>query len=150
MPAMMAKIAIIARTTAASMRPAGRPPDALTELTSSSSETYRIPLCLRRSGPIGCCREPHGTTSRRRRRDSSRSVNINLSSAAAARAEEVAYHVLAQPLGHRAEHSPAVPPRHVLHERGEPVILGEHEDVQRRPAAGHLVHLGQGEFQGLP
>src|SRR5215469_16715783 len=66
-----------------------------------------------------------------------------------AHAQEVLDHVLAQAVRHRSEHAPAVAARYFVDERGEPLVVGEHEHVQCRPAPRHLVDFGQGEFKRL-
>src|ERR1022692_4969773 len=72
-----------------------------------------------------------------------------LPAALPARAQEVADHVLAEAVRQRPEHPAAVPPGHLVDERTQPLVVGEHEDVQRRAAPGHLVYLGHRELEGF-
>src|SRR5215467_8030282 len=64
-----------------------------------------------------------------------------------ARAQEVADHVLTQAVRQRAQYPPAVPPRHLVNEAAQPLVVGQHEDVQRCPPPRHLVYLGHGQLE---
>src|SRR6185312_8889758 len=54
----------------------------------------------------------------------------NLPPTGAAGAEEVPDDVLTEMLGRRLQHAPAVPPRDIVNERGEPRIIRQHENVE--------------------
>src|SRR5258707_13576950 len=64
-----------------------------------------------------------------------------------ARAEEVADYVFAQAVGHRAQHPAAVSPGDLVYERDQPLIVSEHEHIQRRPPPRHLVYLGHRQLE---
>src|SRR5580698_10484339 len=73
----------------------------------------------------------------------------NLSPNRPAGVQEVPDDILSEMFGARFEHPAAVPFRHVVHEPAQTGVVGEQEDVEGGVPAGHLVHLGQGELEGL-
>src|SRR5215831_5458924 len=64
-------------------------------------------------------------------------------------AKEVVYHIFAEMFWCRAEHASAVSLRHIINKRAQPIVFGQHEDVQSGMPPGHLVHLGQRQLDGL-
>ena len=61
----------------------------------------------------------------------------------------VAHHVVAELVIGRREDASAVALGQLVDEVDEALVLGEHEDVERRAAPRHLVGLGQGHRQRL-
>jgi hypothetical protein len=64
-------------------------------------------------------------------------------------AQKVLDHILTEPLGYRPKQPAAIAPGHILDESRQSFVFGEHENVQGRTAPSHLIHFGEGEFQGL-
>src|SRR6202034_1827358 len=64
-------------------------------------------------------------------------------------AKEVVHYVFSQVLRRCPKYPAAVPLGHVVDEGRQPVVVGQHEDVQRGVPSGHLVHLGQRQLDCL-
>src|SRR5947209_15700574 len=126
MPTTMNTRAMMARITARIVRPDDLSTDPLVELT--------IPPLRAR-----------GWTASR----GSSADEENLPPAGAPGAEEVTDDILTETFGCRLQHAPAVPPRYIVNERAEPRVVSQHENIQRGVPAGHLVHFGQRELDGL-
>src|SRR5690349_16030524 len=128
--------AMMPRITASTVRPNDLSADPLVELTIPPDSVFRKAVLPARGFA--------GSGAPRVSADEE-----NLPSTGAAGAEEGTDDVLTEMLGRRLQHAPAVPPRDIVNERGEPRIIRKHENVQRSVPAGHLVHLGQGELDRL-
>src|SRR5512135_2659718 len=70
-------------------------------------------------------------------------------SAAPARAQVVAHHVLAEPGRVGREDAAAVAPGQLLDEPHQPRLVVEHEDVDRGTPSSDLLDLGEGQLAGL-
>src|SRR5215469_10592372 len=95
----------------------------------------------RRTWPDTRTATGHAARRSRKRRPSPRVLT--------ARGEEILHHVLTETVRHGPKYAPAVPPRDLVDESCQPFVIGQHEDIHRRPAPGHLVDLGQGELEGF-
>src|SRR5580693_3529367 len=116
MPSAMSTIARMARTTVTTVRP-DELPGRVEELTG--------PPCA----AAAACR-------------SCRGPNLPATTSAAC-SKEVAYDIFAKTFRLSTEHPAAIALSHIVHERAQPVVFSEHEDVQRRVPAGHLVDFRQ-------